>query len=140
MCANWQQTAWSMDLSELEHLFKRLQQVTGNSERTINEVLQKKAAPKVMERIQPNMPLSPRKKKHARTSKALTVKHGNLQFTIRPKRSFEYIKYPDLAIGTSHKNDPKMFMKKGLDEARSELIEELVHAVITEINNTLGGD
>lgn len=140
MCANWRRTAWSMDLSELEDIFKRLQQVTGKAERTINDVLKKKTAPKVMEHIQPNIPLSPRRKKHARKSKALTVKHDNLQFTIRPKRQFEYIKYPDLAIGTSHRNEPKNFMKKGLEEARPAVIAEIVDEVISEINNTLGGD
>ena len=140
MCANWRQTAWSMDTTEIDALFQRLQRTSGNAERTINDVLQKKAAPKVMEQIQPTIPLSPRRKKHARKSKALTVKHGNLEFTIRPKRSFTYIKYPDLAIGTSHKNEPKMVMKKGLDSALPDVMSDIVDAVITDIQNTLGGD
>lgn len=121
-------------------MFKRMQKVSGNAERTINDVLKKKAAPKVMEHIQPNISLSPRRKKHARNSKALTVKHGNLEFTIRPKRTFEYIKYPDLAIGTSQYNEPKNFMKKGLEEAQPEVMGDIVDEVILEIQKTIGGD
>lgn len=66
-----------------------------------------------MENIQENIPLSPRKnKKHAKTSSSLTVKHENMGFTIRPKRAFEYIKYPDLAIGTSNRNRENVHEKR----------------------------
>lgn len=140
MCANWRKTAWVMDTTEIDALFNRLQRTTGNAERTINEVLKRSGSPKVMASIQPNIPLSLKQKKHARNSKALTVKHGNLEFTVRPKRAFEYIKYPDLAIGTSQYNEPKKFMKKGLDDVAPDVVHDIVSAVITDIQQTLGGD
>lgn len=140
MCANWRQTEWQMDTTELDALFNRLQSTAGNAERTINDVLKRSGAPKVMASIQPNIPLSPKQKKHARNSKALMVKHGNLEFTVRPKRAFEYIKYPDLAIGTSQYNEPKRFMKKGLDGVTPDVVHDIVSEVISDIQQTLGGD
>ena len=58
-------------------------------------------------------------------------------FTIRPKRAFEYIKYPDLAIGTSHRNREKMFMKKGLDRSTPKIVDDLTTSVLQSIEDTL---
>lgn len=133
MCANWQ-----MDMTEIEMLFDKLKLIPDQSEKIINTVLKQKGAPMAMENIQENIPLSPRKNKmHAKTSSSLTVKHENMGFTIRPKRAFEYIKYPDLAIGTSHRNREKMFMKKGLDRATPKIVDDLTTSVLQSIEDTL---
>ncbi|MFE7204631.1 hypothetical protein [Heyndrickxia sporothermodurans] len=134
MCA----AKWSMDFPDVDRLVESISKIPNRSETVINKTLRAKGAPKAMDSIQPIIPLSRKKKKHARDSKALVVKHGNLEFTIRPKRAFEYIKYPDLGIGTSKKKQPKEFMKKGLDKAASRIVDDLADAVIKEIDNTLG--
>lgn len=139
MCANWRSPAWQMDLSELDTLFEQMKKVPNQSERIINEILRHEGAQMVIDAIQPTIPLSPRRKKHAQKSNALTAKHGNLEFTIRPKRSFEYIKYPDLAIGTSQHNEPKNFMKQGLDKTTKPIIIKLLEGINDEIKKTLGG-
>ncbi|WP_431030053.1 HK97-gp10 family putative phage morphogenesis protein [Lysinibacillus sp. LZ02] len=127
-------------MSELDTLFRQMKRIPGRSETIINGVLRGEGAQMVMDEIQPNIPLSPLRKKHARTSKALTAKHGNLEFTIRPKRSFEYIKYPDLAIGTSHMNEPRNFMKKGLDKQTPQIIVKMLEGINEEIIQVLGGN
>ncbi|MER2107458.1 MAG: hypothetical protein ABS949_11015 [Solibacillus sp.] len=109
-------------------------------EKTINDVLKKSGSSRVMASIQPNIPVSMRKKKHARTNRPLTAVHSHFQFKVRPKRKFEYIKYPDLAIGRSQYREPAMFMKQGLDEATPEVVNDIIQAVITDIQNTIGGD
>ncbi|PTY79621.1 hypothetical protein B5V89_05085 [Heyndrickxia sporothermodurans] len=127
-----------MDFPDVDRLVESISKIPNRSETVINNTLRAKGAPKAMDSIQPIIPLSRKKKKHARDSKALAVKHGNLEFTIRPKRAFEYIKYPDLGIGTSKRNRPKKFMEKGLDKAASRIVDDLADAVIKEIDNTLG--
>lgn len=140
MCANWRQTAWEMDTSEIDTLFTNLQRTSSTVEKTINDVLKKSGSSRVMASIQPNIPVSMRKKKHARTNRPLTAVHSHFQFKVRPKRKFEYIKYPDLAIGRSQYREPAMFMKQGLDEATPEVVNDIIQAVITDIQNTIGGD
>ncbi len=129
---------WSMDLGSIDQLLNNIQKIPNRSEKVINEALRAKGAPKAMSNIQEGIPVSPKKKQHAHDNKALNVQYGNLEFKIRPKKTFDYIKYPDLGIGTSKHNQPKNFMKKGLDKAAPKIVDDLSNAVINEINNTLG--
>lgn len=135
---------WQVDFGRIEDLVEKIKLIPNKSERVINKTLVSKGIPLAEEEIQPTIPVSHWKnqvidKKHARDTKALVSERGNLQFTTRPKPKFNYLKYPDLAIGTSHKNHPQYFMKKGLDKAAPKIKDELTNEVINEINRTLGG-
>lgn len=137
--------SWQIDFGDISSLEEKMKQIPDKSERVINKTLEKKGIPKAEEEIQRTIPISKWKgrvinKKHARDVKALTSKKGNLQFTTRPRTKYNYLKYPDLAIGTSHKNKPKKIMKKGLDKAAPKILEELTNEVVNEINRTLGGN
>ncbi|NCG67802.1 hypothetical protein GWJ21_07515 [Bacillus coagulans] len=135
---------WSIEFTDVDELIRKVQQIPNRSEKVINDTLKIKGSPLAMQKIQEGIPVSTWKgrvlnKKHARNYKSLNVKHGNLEFTIRPKRQFEYIKYPDLGIGTSKGNPPKEFMHGGLEKARPPIIKDLTNAVENEINRTIGG-
>nr|WP_259545001.1 hypothetical protein [Heyndrickxia oleronia] len=130
---------WSIDFTDVDKLIENMSKIPNRSEEVINKSLQTKGAPLAMSDIQVDIPISPFVKRHAHSNKALNVTFANLQFTIRPKRQFEYIKYPDLAIGTSKNNAPKQFMKKGLQKAEPKIVKDLTDSVIEEINKTLGG-
>lgn len=135
---------WDVDFTDVEELIKKVEQIPNRSEKVINDALKSKGAPLAMQEIQEGIPVSTWKgrvlnKKHARNNKALNVKYGNLEFTIRPKKQFEYIKYPDLGIGTSQHNPPKNFMRGGLEKARPPIVKNLTKAVEDEITKTLGG-
>jgi hypothetical protein len=137
MCAENQ---WKMDFTDVTNLLKQIKRIPNRSEAVINRRLREFGAPIAMQTIQEAIPVSlKRNKKHARNSNALRVKHDNLAFTIRPKPSFEYIKYPDLGIGTSKRNAPEQFMKKGLNKVRSKIISDLERAVSEEIQKDLKG-
>ncbi|BDP73063.1 hypothetical protein EfmAA96_08480 [Enterococcus faecium] len=41
-------------------------------------------------------------------------------------RKFEYLKYPDLGIGTSKRNQPDEFMRRGLGLALDPITELLI--------------
>lgn len=143
MCADWRRTAWVVDFADVSEFLNKLERIPNQSEKIINRVLETKGAPRAMTTIQPTIPISSWKgrvlnKKHAVKSKALTAEYRNLEFTIRPKPQFNYIKYPDLGIGTSIRNEPQMFMKKGLDKAAPLIVKDMEEAVISEINKTLG--
>jgi hypothetical protein len=133
------QKAWVMELSGVDELFQKLEQIPSLSESVINDRLHTFAAPLAMQTIQNRIPTSKKNKAHARMSNALTVKHDNLQFTIRPRPKFNYIKYPDLGIGTSKRKEPKHFMNSGLTAVRGRISADLNIAVDNEINKLLGG-
>lgn len=139
MASSWRSSAWVMDTSGMDDLFAKIEQIPNRSEGIINSRLRAFAGPLAVETIVPLIPVSKRKKMHARFSNPLQVKYNNLQFTVRPRPKFNYIKYPDLAIGTSIGKDPVNFMRRGIALAKSRMVADLTAAVDQEINKTLGG-
>lgn len=140
MCAR---SNWSVDIKGIDKLVKNIEKIPGHSESIINKRLRFSSAPLAKMSIQEEIPISSwkgriLKKKHAHDSKALNIKHSNLAFTIRPGSKFSYLMYPDLGIGTSKRNAPKEFIKKGLNKVKPDIIEDLNSAVVREINKTLG--
>ncbi|MDF2605901.1 MAG: hypothetical protein K0S34_91 [Bacillales bacterium] len=121
-----------------------MKQIPYKSEKVINEILHTEAIPMAIQSIQPNIPVSTwknkvRKKKHAKENHPQAPQKENLGFTIRPKPRFNYLKYPDLAIGTSQHNVPQYFMKKGLQDVAPKIIDKLMDGLQEEIYKTLGG-
>ncbi|MGM9925168.1 MAG: hypothetical protein ACI35R_13065 [Bacillus sp. (in: firmicutes)] len=144
MAANWRRTSWSVDFSAFEVLEDKLKQIPDKSERIVNRVLHNEGMKITMDEIQPYIPVSHwegrvRQKRHARSSPALKGETINLGFTVRPKPKFNYLKYPDLGIGQSHRNEPLRFMERGLRRATPKIIDRLMDELMREINRTLGG-
>lgn len=125
--------AWEMTLNGHDELLRKMERYADKSEETINDVLKESGSPLAMKNIEKLIPVSDgelqRGYKHAKYSKALQVELINLGFIIRPKkgkRGFEYIKYPDLGIGTSQFNQPQEFMKRGLEMSIDSIVEDLL--------------
>ncbi|MEC1778402.1 HK97-gp10 family putative phage morphogenesis protein [Schinkia azotoformans] len=136
---------WEIDFGDVEELVEKLKKMPDESEKVINDVIHNDGIKIATEEIQPEIPVSKwrnrvRNKKHARDNKnPQSSKKENLAFTIRPQKKFEYLKYPDLSIGTSKNKQPKRFMKKGLDKASPKIIEKLNEKIDEKINETLNG-
>lgn len=145
MAANFNSsTSWEVDLVEIDKLIEAMKKIPDKSEQIINRTLETKIEKEAGSEIIKEMPLSELKKRlkghtHAKESRSLNTKHENLGFTIRPTAKFNYLKYPDLAIGTSWKNEPKEFMRKGMQRKVPEITEILENALHEEIEKSLGG-
>jgi len=137
---------WQVDFGDISALEEKLKQIPNKSEKVINKTLESKGIPMAEREIKPDIRISKwgdrvRTKKHARDAKSpFSSQQGNLEFITRPKTKYNYLKYPDLAIGTSHKKEPQAFMKKGLEKAAPKIMDELTNEVVNEINRTLGGN
>lgn len=144
MAADWRSTSWEVDLVDMDRLTEAMKKIPDHSERVINQTLQTKVEKTADTEIITKMPLSEMKKRlkghtHAKESKSLSTKHENLGFTIRPTKKFDYLKYPDLAIGTSWNNAPQEFMRKGMEQKVPAITEVLQQALDEEIRKLLGG-
>jgi hypothetical protein len=137
---------WGIDFKDIEILEEKMRQIPGRSEKALNEVLHGEGINLAIREIQTEIPVSTwknraRRKKHARhVANPQTNKKENLGFTIRPKPKFNYLKYPDLGIGNSKRNNPQHFMKKGLQKASPVIIEKLNKALDKTIKDSLGGN
>lgn len=122
--------SWELTLKGYDELLVTMERYSDDSEKVINNVLKQTGSNIAIQNIEKIIPVSPEtlKKghKHAKFSKPLQVQHINLGFIIRPKKRFNYIKYPDLGIGTSKNNVPDEFMKRGLQFSIDPITEELL--------------
>ena len=136
MCARF-----SADTSQFEALQRNIERLPNVAETVINEGLKKKVSPLMQKSILGLIPISDRKKPHAKLSKAIqgTLKE-NLTLTLKPKQKFAYLVFPDLGVGKSKGNEPELFMKHGVDREVNNSVEELNKALMIEINKTLGGN
>lgn len=131
---------FSVDLSRFEAYQRNIERLPNIAEKIINENLQKKVSPILQKSILGLVPISDRNKPHAKLSKSIqgTLKE-NLTLTLKPKAKYAYLVFPDLGVGKSKKNSPKLFMEHGVERKVNYSIEELNKALIEQINKTLGG-
>ena len=129
---------WEVTLVGQDALLVKMQSYASKSEETINRVLKESGVQLAVDKITNLIPVSSedlrRGHRHAKSSKPLNVQYFNLGFRVRPKKSFEYIKYPDLGIGTSRRNQPQDFMQRGLQIAVDPITEALIRG-FDELNN-----
>lgn len=121
---------WEVSLVGQDALLVKMKNYASQSETVINQVLKETGGQTAVDKITNLIPISPEQlrqgHRHAKSSKPLTVQHFNLGFRVRPKKNFDYLKYPDLGIGTSKMNQPQEFMQRGLQMAVSPITEALI--------------
>lgn len=123
--------SWSLDIKGFDELEVRMKKYSSESEKTINRVLREESSPIIIGNIQKRIPVSKRVGQgiiHARNSRAISIKPINLGLKIRPTKKFDYLKYPDLGIGTSKKNQPDEFIRLGLEESIPTIKKQLIEA------------
>lgn len=132
---------WEMSMTGMEQVIKRMEESPHKSEQIINNVLNTTGKQLVSKRMPIDIPVSKKSKRHARNSNPYNVKTTNLGLIIKPKgksvdtgrpqpkTGFNYLKFPDLGIGTSSSKQPKNFMLKGLEKTVPEISIELLRGL-----------
>lgn len=130
--------SWELTIAGYDKLLVKMEKYSSESERVINKVLRSRGSDIAVKKIEQLIPVSEEQlrkgHKHAKFSRPLQVEHINLGFIVRPKKKFDYIKYPDLGIGHSQYNQPEEFMKRGLQIALDPITDELLKG-FEELNN-----
>ncbi|PFP05604.1 hypothetical protein COJ91_18485 [Bacillus thuringiensis] len=131
---------FSVDASKFESLQRNIERLPNVAEKIINEDLKSRIAPVMKKSVLGLMPISNRKKAHAKLYQSINDDNKeNLTLTLKPKSKYRYLVFPDLGLGTSKKKAAKKFMERGVDKKVDYAIEELNKSLIEEINKTLGG-
>lgn len=116
---------FELDYSDVEQLQEKLLKVPGDVEQILNNIVHTYGADKVKADIVLEMPVSNRNKRHAKDSRPLRQKDFNLGFTVLPKRPYNYLVFPDQALGTSHGKSPDYFMREGLNTSTRPIMGEI---------------
>nr|BDD47234.1 hypothetical protein 8 [Bacillaceae bacterium] len=129
---------FEFDYSEVKILEEKLQKLPGETEKTINDILHKTGVRIVQDKIISRMPVSDKNKKHAKLSNPLRSENFNLGFEIKPKRQFNYLVFPNNALGTSYGGTPQEFMETGLGLSTKDIIEEINQEIDRKLKEELG--
>ena len=123
---------YELDLKQFNDYIKQFAGQGSAVEGIINDYLHNEAAHKIAPSIADFVPVSSAKKRHARDSAPFGRQENyNLSVKVVTSKEFNYLVFPDEALGTSKGKTPQDFTGRGLEADMPELIDEMT-AKITE--------
>lgn len=125
---------FTLQKDEIEELEKKIKKFPNVAESAINRYLREEGKKNLIEGIELFTPISDRKKTHAKTSKPYTNVNGNLSVTIKSKKSFRYLYFPNAGAGTSKFNPKSMdYMEEGVESSYNRIINGLLREIEKEL-------
>lgn len=123
---------YELDLKQFNDYIKQFAGQGSAVESALNDYLRNEAALKIAPSIADFVPVSNRNKKHARNSAPFGRQENyNLAVKVITSKEFNYLVFPDEALGRSVGNTPQDFTGRGLEAVMPELIDEMT-ALITK--------
>lgn len=124
-------TTFEIDDEQLATYLEKLDEVSnkGFLEPSINDYLKNRGGQVIVGEINKKMPISKRKKTHAKKSNWAKIENFNLSVVVSTKKKFDYLKFPNLAIGTSQLKQPQEFFEDGGAQASSIITNDLIDII-----------
>lgn len=122
------------DISGFDEIFDAIQNFEGSVEGKINEILHKQAPEEVKKSILalPDFPVSGRtwkgKRKAAKSGNPFTEQTYNLGFTVRSRKQYNYLYFPDDGSNTTKHAGNQNFMGRGLDKSIDTILDQVLVA------------
>lgn len=122
---------------DIQKISDSISKFPSDAEDTINSYLHGPGKEKMIKSMENIIPISERKKKHAKGNSPLRSNTFNLGLTIRTKTKYNYLYFPQMAEGTSKKNSPNDFMQKGLDSIYDSVVNDMIDKITNKIQGGL---
>ena len=107
---------FSLKTEDLLKIQEAIMDFGNDAESVINDCLANEVKELLTNSITNLIPVSPKSKKHAKTSNPLDGKvRNNLTLWIHTKPKYNYLYFPQNAEGTSKGKQPNDFMEKGIN-------------------------
>ena len=122
---------FAIELKQFNELLQRVSKYGTEAETKINDYVHNEAPQKIRPEIIGLIPVSDRNKVHARNSAPVGRQENyNLAVKVITSKEFNYLVFPDEALGNSYKNAPLDFTGRGLEAALPVLIDEMTARVM----------
>ena len=124
----------SMDDREIDELQRVIADYPKNAEKTINDVLHGYGYDEIDKNIRRIMPVSGRtwkkKKKSAKTGNSLQGVESNLAITVKSRKNYSYLYFPDDGSNTRRHRGGQHFMYRGAEASKKKIIERCIAEII----------
>lgn len=124
----------NISITEMDGLQKAMQEFEGNVEEAVNDVLHNQAGPILQDEVMRLMPYSGRvwkgKKKSASRANSLMIVKENLAVTVKPKKAYQYLYFPDDGTNTQRHVGNQQFFKRSGENKKKEVIERCVGRLV----------
>lgn len=127
---------FKLNSDEIELLFKAIMEYPKNAEKKINKYLHGHGYERMEKSIHNAIPVSERKKKHAKNANPLKDKDptANLAVTITTKTKYRYLYFPDDGTNTLHHAGERYFFQDSMERETDNVVSELLDAIRFEDN------
>lgn len=139
------QGIYELDFSQSKQLEEKMKLIPEKAEELVNKSLKRKGTKAMIESITGFMPVSRKKKVHAKFSKPLSYSMRNLGFVVRAKGgaankpdSFGYLVFPDKGIGP-HNHIKQDFFERGGEKANELIMNQVIDDLEAAHKMILGG-
>ena len=118
---------FEIDYEEIRKLQEKFARIPNKVEARVNTILHSFGTKTVEDKIISRIPVSrkSKKKKHAKDAKPLKSTTFNLGFETKPKKTYNYLVFPDKGLGTSIGRAPDEFMTKGMNDGTPRILQEI---------------
>ena len=122
---------FSIDAEDIDVLYDTIKQYPKNAEEKINKYLHGKGYERMEKSIHNAIPVSDRRKSHARNASPLRDKEvsSNLSVTISTKTKYHYLYFPDDGTNTIHHAGEKYFFYGGVERETENVMNEMLEAI-----------
>ena len=132
---------FKLDQEDFERLEKAMKDFQGDTEKTINEVLHNEAGQFIHDEIKRLMPVSGKKwkgkKAPAKTSNSLEIVGGNLSVTVRAKKAYQYLYFPDDGSNTRRHVGNQQFFLNGGENKKEEILNLCINRLVNSLEDAI---
>jgi len=128
----------SEGVARLEEAMKTFQ---GNTEDAINAVLLNEGGKLIHDEIKRLMPMSGKrwkgKKAPAKTANSLQIVGGNLSVTVKAKKAYQYLYFPDDGSNTRrHAGNQQFFLNSG-ENQKEEIVNRCINRLVNSFEDAI---
>lgn len=130
-----------LDIAEFDDLQTAMKNYQGNTEEAINDVLHNEAGQLIHDAIKRLIPTSGRswkgKKAPAKTSNSLLIQGGNLSVTVRTKKNWHYLYFPDDGTNTRRHVGNQRFFERGGESQKQEIVNRCIGRLVNAFDEAI---
>ena len=125
-----------INLAEFDELQQAMKNFQGNTEEVINDVLHEQGGKLIQDAVKRLMPVSGKswrgKKPAAKSSNSLQIVGENLAVTVKTRKAYQYLYFPDDGTNTIRHVGNQQFFLKGGESQSEEIIDRCVRRLVDE--------